>query len=606
MRRLGAALFGTVSLVAFACDPIVGSPPAAVPRNECPAHFCEGYTQEGTKPQCSAGRCEAGKPTYPYLLVVDVPTTSFFGAGRSFVLDSRAFVGAKGTPRCPSISCIQLPALATVQTSLAVGKASAGLLGLPIPDAAQAPAAARATFVLLPPGADAAEKRTAADIGIPAVDFVSDLASVPSGVPASFAEMAPGRYERIVMPDDGLVPPVVSTLERLASEEIVIGSAGYTLDEPPVGKTRRKAHVSRMGGRDGFRVWLEDALTETRISTVHTLTSDPITSDPIDPPLDTVNQNDQNVLRANVNIVVGPPLGSVGIPTLKNGILQDFGFDITFPALPPPASVRGTVVSASGAPVAGNVVLDSQEIALVAPDKPVSFLRYRTTLQTDPRGAFATVLPPGSYAVTVLPSAARSLSRLRASITIAGDVTLAPLVVNELSQVSGRAVLTDGRPLSGAEVLALPSVVQPDLPDALKRQLPWLFPREARTVTATDGTFTIRAEEGTFDFVVIPQPGTGFGRTISPSRKVSPSSISTSQDAGIGDAGVGGNDLGTLLVPAPLKLSFTVLDPSFNPVPQAVVRALTLPTGHKEYVEIGSAMTSSQGQFEMLLAPVPR
>lgn len=599
MRRVVAVLV-TGTFVVLACDPIVGSPPAAVPRNECPAHTCEAYTQEGTKPQCSAGRCEAGKPTYPYLLVVDVPTTSFFGAGRTFVLDSRAFIGAKGTARCPALTCLQLPALATVQTSLAVDKTSATELGVTVPSAASAPAAAITTFVLLPPGADATEKRTARDIGIPVVDFVSDLAVVTGGIPASTAEIAPGRYERIVMPQDPRVPPIVSSLEHVASEEIVIGSTSYPLDEPQMNGKNRLADLTRTGGLDGFRVWLEDAVTETRISTVHTLVGSHATAH-----ADTVNQNDGGVLRAGVNIVVAPPVNSVGIPTLKNGILQGVGFPSVFPALPPPASVRGSVVSPSGAKVAGTVVLDSQQIARVAPDKPVSFLRYRATLQTDPDGAFATVLPPGSYAVTVIP-ASTSLAPLRATtVTVTEDVVLAPFVTTELSRVSGRALLTDGRPLAGAEIVAQPSVVQPDQPDALRRLRPWLFPREARAVTAEDGTFTIRVEEGTFDFVVVPQPGTGFGRTVSPSRKVSPPQAGAG-DAGAPDSGVTGNDLGTLLVPAPLKVAFTILDPSNNPVPQAIVRALTLPTGHAEYVEIGAAVTGPQGQFEILLGPVPR
>ncbi len=606
MRRV-AALVLTAACIVAACDPIVGTPPAAIPRNDCPGHFCEAYTQEGTKPQCSAGRCEAGKPTYPYLLVVDVPTTSFFGAGRSFLLDSRSFVGAKGTPKCPALTCLQLPPLAIVQTSLGVDKSSAAALGLGVPSAGAAPAAAGTTFVLLPP--DATEKRTAQDIGIPVVDFNSDLAAAAGGVPESSAEIAPGRYQRIVMPQDPGVPPIVSSLEHVASgvshEDIVIGSTGYPLDEPPGGRTRL-AHLSRMGGLDGFRVWLEDAVTETRVSTVHTLVGENASAR-----TDTVNQNDGSVLRANVNIVVAPPLDSVGIPALKNGILQGVGFnDVVFPALPPPARVRGMVVSPSGAAVSGTVILDSQEIALVPPDRPVSYMRYRTTLQTDPRGAFATVLPPGSYAVTVIPSVTTALAPLRATtVTVASDVVLAPFVVTELSRVSGRALLSDGRPLAFAEVVAQPSVVQPDHPDALARLRPWLFPREARAFTDADGYFIIRAEEGTFDFVVTPQPGTGFGRIVSPSRKVSPpqtSSAGGTADAGSPDGGATGNDVGTLVVPAPLKVAFAILDPSNNPVPQAVVRALTLPTGHREYVEIGSALTNAQGQFEILLGPVPR
>jgi hypothetical protein len=458
--------------------------------------------------------------------------------------------------------------------------------------ATTAPEAALTTFQLLPPGADATEKRTAQDIGIPVVDFLADLA-VPmsgSGIPASSAEIAPGSYQRIITPQDPAVPPIVSSLDHVASEDIVIGSAGYPLDDPN-GPTR-VAHLSRMGGLDGFRVWLEDAVTEMRISTVHTLAGDDAQAR-----VDTVNQNDGSVLRANVNIVVAPPLHSVGIPTLKNGILQGVIFDTPFPALPPPASVSGTVVSKSGASVSGTVVLDSQEIALVAPDKPVSFLRYRATVQTDARGAFATVLPPGSYAVTVIPSTGSLLAPLRATtVTVTSDAVLAPFVVPQLSTVSGRALLTDGRALAGAEIVAQPSVVQPDHPDALMRLRPWLFPREARAVTAEDGSFTIRAEEGTFDFVVIPQPGTGFPRTVSPSRKVSPPLDGTTLDAGTSDAGTTGNDLGTLLVPAPLKVAFTILDPSNNAVPQAVVRAVALPRRTRSTSRSGRRSRIRQGR----------
>ena len=125
-------------------------------------------------------------------------------------------------------------------------------------------------------------------------------------------------------------------------------------------------------------------------------------------------------------------------------------------------------------------------------------------------------------------------------------------------------------------------------------------------MTAADGSFAIMVEEGTYDFTVIPEPGTGFPRAVSPSRKVSPASSGSSDAGASSDGGGTDNALGTILVPAPLKIALTITDPSNNPVPDAVVRALTIPTGHAEYVEIGEAMTSATGQFEMLLAPVPR
>ena len=61
-----------------------------------------------------------------------------------------------------------------------------------------------------------------------------------------------------------------------------------------------------------------------------------------------------------------------------------------------------------------------------------------------------------------------------------------------------------------------------------------------------------------------------------------------------------------LRVPVPLKIAYTLQDPSGNVVPRAVVRAYAKPVGSTSYVEIGEGMTDRSGRFEILVAPQPR
>ncbi len=576
--------------LAAACAPIEGTPRSSAPLNDCAEHPCEGYASEGVRPACAFGRCEAGKPTFDYVVVVTVPSTSFFAAGRTFFLRSRDFIGAKGTAKCPALTCIALGPLVPWEGEYRAAPATTKRLGVPTGDR-EATLAAAATFLPLSPDDD---DREAAAVGLPSDVIVSSVdvrPDDPRGVNGGAAlvlqaVVPPGRYQRTIAPAelyDGL-PPL--TTRASFSPSITLSDA--VLDDPS--GDSRLSRVSRSAGLDGFRIWLEDERTGRRISSMRRLAGSAAVAR-----LDTVGENDGPTLRSNVNVVLAPPEGAVGLPTKRTSVFSGVGLDQQYPDLPPPVVVSGTVATtdASAAGLPAEIVFES---ASVTPLRGVeSGLGYRTRLRSDGKGRFATVLPLGQYNVFVAPD--RGLGWGRATQTVAVDRPLTELVVpaQPLSVVEGRALLADGRALEGAEVIAEPSLVQPESLSADRGRSPWLFPRAARGRTDATGRFVLSLEEGTYDLTVVPEPGTGFPRLVSPARRIGP--------AAGGDAVV---KLEPLRVPVPLKIAYTLQDPSGNVVPRAVVRAYAKPVGSTSYVEIGEGMTDRSGRFEILVAPQPR
>jgi hypothetical protein len=141
--------------------------------------------------------------------------------------------------------------------------------------------------------------------------------------------------------------------------------------------------------------------------------------------------------------------------------------------------------------------------------------------------------------------------------------------------------LSDGRPLAQAAVVANPS---------LDLDASGVVPRPEQARTADDGGFQMELDQGRYNIRVDPQVHTGFPRLVTMHQIE-------------GDA----QDLGTLKVPLPVRLSFTVKgpDPYFapvNPVVGAIVRIFAVPEAGSHAVEIGMAMTNSDGLCEIPLA----
>jgi hypothetical protein len=232
--------------------------------------------------------------------------------------------------------------------------------------------------------------------------------------------------------------------------------------------------------------------------------------------------------------------------------------------------------------VASRVTLESETITRASGD-PDPSLRYSTTVSTDNRGRFATVVPPGRYRVTVLPLEGTPFAAFRQVVEIQDDqpITLSP---PRRTRVSGAALLTDGRAANNAEVLATPE------PLAGASAVP--TPRPARAKVGLDGTFEFDLDQGSYVLTVVPEEGTGFPRVLR--RATIPANEA---------------DVGVVRIPPPTPLRLQIVDPSTlaRPIPLATVRIFATPeAGGGALLEVGSGMTDVTGRVEILLAQQPK
>ena len=117
-------------------------------------------------------------------------------------------------------------------------------------------------------------------------------------------------------------------------------------------------------------------------------------------------------------------------------------------------------------------------------------------------------------------------------------------------------------------------------------------PRPARGRTDQDGAFRLEVDQGQYDLVVQPQPGTGFPWLVQ------------ARSFATGTA-----DIGQIVIAPPARVSFVLRDPTRNgnPIVRAMVRIFVEPAGRgPPLVEIGRAMTDEGGKCEILLAQQAR
>ncbi|HEV3191506.1 MAG TPA: hypothetical protein VGY54_13450, partial [Polyangiaceae bacterium] len=109
--------FGVAPATALACDPIQS--PSGPTVNDCSAHSCSAYRQPGGQPRCGgAGACVVAAQTSGLVLVVALPTDSYFAPGRTFAIPFDRLFGSTPTARAPDCaepSCVYLPDVGVVQ-----------------------------------------------------------------------------------------------------------------------------------------------------------------------------------------------------------------------------------------------------------------------------------------------------------------------------------------------------------------------------------------------------------------------------------------------------------------------------------------------------------
>ena len=592
--RIAAVLSSTVVAMSlgFACAPIQGSPLSGAPLNTgCPdPHACSAYDVEGskTKATCEKGRCEAGRPDFAFMIVVNVPDTSFYGPGRTFYLSDKSLssqTGMLARGLCIPPTCVQLPELVPTEGKYLVTAKASKLVGLPLPEGTSIPVTA--SFVpLLESTMDEAVPR-----GLPMDSVITSSRVISKGPErpeeVSFIDaISVGRYRRISYPQppyDQFFPPAISTLrvsEGIA-DVFTLGDAKTPLDDE--NGTSRIAKVTRAEGLEGWRVWLEEGATGRRISSIRTLIDSPSTVR-----LDTTGQHQPTTqaLADDVDVIVAPPDAWIGVPRLQSRVVNGSGLKaLLVPPLPAPAMVSGDVAFGEGEGLTGlpsRVIFASSRLRLV--DGTLQpLLHYSAVVASDERGHFTTVLPPGLYDVTVEPAEGTRYAKVKDTFDTAEKLakTFRPPL---RTLASGRVLLTDGRPLAEADVLALPS-------DTAGVATP-VKPRPARARTDAAGRFSFEVDQGQYDLVVDPQAGTGFPRVVQ-----------------LRSFGLGTAEIGDIQVGAPHKLSFKLGDASqvANPIVRALVRVFASPPGRVgPAVEIGRAMTDEQGNCEILLAQQPR
>jgi hypothetical protein len=561
--------------------------------------------------------------SFDFTLIVSLPDSSSYAQGmtvpiQSFEEYSNASPCIASTPRLSESTCIVIP---TIVDSRGVLEVEAQVV-----DHVDAGAyidtsvgsdwilPAHVQYVPLwpmtePSTTDPAPTRVeAASVGLPLYP-VSVSSSVPTngygprGLPALEWQgpLAPTTYELDAFPDNqafpvftapSFVPPLESTLS-----ELPMSSVDSTAQAP----NARTFTVTRPDGSlSGFTVYLRDATTLRRVSSLATLTTDapgPITLATFNEPLAGGPHK--------LEVIVAPPEGSP-IPYLADPVLLDhLGPTEPFPALPPTVTVSGTVVTPDLTPVQATLVIDSvaatgavggiNTVNLADPAQP--YMHYSTSAATDASGAYTVTLPPGTYDVFVTPAFGTSAGAGSVPLIVASPLGSEPpvamgkdLQVPAFGILSGVAKLADGRPLIGATVQAQAAVSLAASVD------PRRWPRTWTTTTDSNGVFAMSVDPGTYDVVVQPANGTGFPWTTVSSQVVEEAAsvvIST-------------------VVPPPILIDLILQDPVYlQPLSQALVRAFAPASSAKSatpgaplpMIEIGHWTTDVNGHVAMLIAP---
>jgi hypothetical protein len=610
-----AAVVGVALFVA--CTPIEPVPLSNAPINRC---SCEAYaSQSGVKCNPQTNRCELSsvRPQFPFFVVAHVPDSSYYGAAQTFVLYSGAGAGAPTFNRrstataptsCTNEKCAELGGMTLVTSVYRVEASQSKRVNFPLLDRQLIPArveytplanlrAANAVQPDFPPNLPVETRFATPVLGVEGAETSTAL---PSGV-----------YRRILYPEppyDALFPPRTTVVlpdkdvngNNLLSERLDLKAPPpqqladflpvvdeFVLSDSSLDPlASRGVTVQRDAGLEGWQVWVADSTTKKRISTLKTLSGAAQTLT-----LETSGETQRapnGGLGDNVEVVVAPPASFVAVPRFINPVNGGDLGTIRYPSIPDPVAVTGRVVEPDIQELLGfkaRLAFESRTILTQGEQRDRSpLLHYATTVSTDDLGRFATILPPGTYNVTIDPVEGTGFAKTPQIVEIRGDLTATALVLRppKRTMVRGRVLLVDERPMAEADILATPRT--PASAAVLK-------PRPNHTRTDREGRFSLDLDQGPYTLTAVPKPGTGFPW------------VTMAAEVPAADF-----ELSPIHVPAPVPLRFVLRDARRNedPVPNAVVRIFTSPSDPTaEAVEIGIGTTDVNGEVEILLAPGP-
>jgi hypothetical protein len=325
-----------------------------------------------------------------------------------------------------------------------------------------------------------------------------------------------------------------------------------------------------------------------------------------------------NAAQADELVRLSPPDG-VTAPTvlLARSALGLFDADkgtlSNFTSLPPSVHLQGQVAAqATPRPVASTVTLVATKITGVDPGVLASFVR---TVSAD--GQFELDLLPGTYRVSAMPSTeldSSSSSDPNSDSNLA-EATQEWVVPSSPSMQAGKLVtLGNALPINGnvrdaadnavatalVQAVASPASLQSDVLHQALGEVSFV-PRASTASVASDGSFALRADSGTFDVTVRPLASTGFGWLVFPS--VGVGTIPTN---------AAGWNLGTKSIPLAVSYSGTVTQSGDDKlrVPNALIRGYIYmlkgeyvadPSKADSVLQVAETRANQNGDFEILI-----
>jgi hypothetical protein len=623
----GAAV-GVVALsLATACSHTPQSSTTSVAVNACPGRPCSAYVDGGVAPACNnEGACVVDARLTNAVLFVSMPSDSLFAPDRTIAVPWPP----PSMPCATSPICTVLPDVGLVRAAYSVPlQLQDDILHYVLNTNTSNPTTLPVHVSyrpLWPLSSSAGGDAIAAGLPLVSVEMDSITNQVyrdsnysgPAGGPSQmFATyLQPGYYLRTIAPQapfDATFPPDVGVVGVIATSPFE--DDAMTLDATSVETTDHPVIPTfslTFGGSgtfDGWSAFLRDQTTKQTLSNVVALSGTTVNN----LVLPTNHHPPDGDALTGAELFLQPPAGQplpAGVFAPQGGMLTA---NLTYQALPPPIPVTGTVSAPNGRPVEADIVFEAIGIAeATAPRRPVGSpcllntanFEYATqaSARIDATGAstWAAVLPVGQYRVSIRPldpiasPPAAPVAVAAFGVTMVSPFSVGPiaeacappsnaaLVVSATQLVAGVAIVADGRPLSGAEVDAIP--VQCSDGSAAAACLP--KPRQVGT--GDDGSFGLLLDPGgSYLLRARPADGTRLPWTFLPKPLlVAPGSTMTPR----------------IVVPVPLSAGLTLLDPSTNAIPDAVVRMCELdPSGR--WLEVGHAVTDSSGHYEMYLAP---
>jgi hypothetical protein len=290
---------------------------------------------------------------------------------------------------------------------------------------------------------------------------------------------------------------------------------------------------------------------------------------------------------AQTELVVAPPANDPE-PT---GVFNLFGMlsPVSYPAVAPPVTVTGRVYAPDGTNVDATLVFEATSI-LGAMSVPVPNFEFMSSVSVTGGVAYSVTLPPGQYQVDVRPASTNvALSVVSAGIDQDEQFDF---VLNAMQTVTGSVRVADGRPLAGALVDAIGLQCQSTATSTTN-----CLPRSTVGQTDASGSYALALDPGSYTLRVRPAEGSALPWLVAPLPLVID--------------GASTPPIQPIVVPAPMAVSLTLEDPSANPIPNALVRLFRLPAASQSpatspaptAVELGEAITGTDGSYEMYVAP---